>query len=425
MLNKTFMRLVAIVLILSTALPAMAGCNPLDTANRFFDKLRGVETETPTENIPDIPEAPTEPPYDPEKITEYALNSESPVLVTGRTVELSEGLALDLSASTVRFRTRRAGDVSLRGTVGGECELYFTVYVDNVRVCDRIMFPVGESTQVIAENLSDQNHTIEIVRQTEGQYGTFTAERLIMKGSTLGEKPAERDHYIEFIGDSITCGSGVLCKYIRRNDLTHYLPTQTGDCLYDIGYGQWKEEDVTNSYAYLTARALRADCSFISYSAIGLMRSWMNLGFNAQDLYRRGAYLREGGDVYDFSTARKPDLVVINLGTNDIGLMNGGQGGYVGKITDAQYKQAVKNFINQIRASYNDPDLKIVWAVGLMGLATYSLAQEAIREMNDENLYTYRFSSAMDGHRDHPCMKQSVQAASAFRFYLDREGILK
>jgi hypothetical protein len=266
---------------------------------------------------------------------------------------------------------------------------------------------------------------IEIVRQTEGQYGTFTADTLILKGSTLGEKPAERKLYIEFIGDSITCGSGVLCKYITKDDMMTYLPEQTGDCLYDIGEGQWREEDVTHSYAYLTARTLKADCSFISYSAVGLMRSWMNLGFNAQDLYRRGAYLREGGDVYDFSTARKPDFVVINLGTNDIGLMNGGEGGYTGKITDAQYKQAVKNFINQIRTSYGDPELKIVWAVGMMGAATYSLAQAAIEEMNDENLYTYKFMPAMDGHRDHPCMKQGATAAKGFSSFLYREGLTK
>ena len=203
------------------------------------------------------------------------------------------------------------------------------------------------------------------------------------------------------------------------------FPEQTGDCLYDIGEGQWREEDVTHSYAYLTARALNADCSFISYSAIGLMRSWMNLGFNAQDLYKKGAYLREGGDVYDFSNARKPDFVVVNLGTNDIGLMNGGKGGYVGKITDAEYKQAVKNFINQIRTSYGDPDLKIVWAVGLMGSATYALAQEAIEEMNDDRLYTYKFMPAKDGHREHPCMKQGATAAKALRVFLSREGVTK
>jgi hypothetical protein len=324
----------------------------------------------------------------------------------------------------MRFSTTGGGDFGLKGVVGGNCELYFSVYVDGVRVCDRVKFPMGESTQTIVKGLSNEAHEIEIVRQTEGQYGTFTAKTLIMRGSLFGAKPAERDLYIEFIGDSITCGSGVLCKYIKRSDLMHYLPTQTGDCLYDIGEGQWREEDVTHSYAYLTAQALGADSSFISYSAVGLMRSWMNLGFNAQDLYRRGAYLREGGDVYDFSTARKPDLVVINLGTNDIGLMNGGEGGYTGKITDAEYKQAVKNFINQIRTSYNDPNLKIVWAVGLMGEATYPLAQAAIEQLNDANVYCYEFSSAKSGHRDHPCMKQGAEAAEPFAKYLEEAGIV-
>ena len=419
MRKNTFGRLLSLMLISAILLTSLVGCDFLD---QILGKSQEVQTTTTaTEETP----APEEPPYDPERVSEYALDSNSPVLVLGRTVELESGIGMDLSAATIRFSTKRAGDVSLRGVVGGDCELYFTVYVDGERICDRIMFPKGESTQVIAKGLSDENHTIEIVRQTEGQYGVFTAEALILKGSTLGEKPAERKLYIEFIGDSITCGSGVLCKYITKDDMLTYLPKQTGDCLYDIGEGQWREEDVTNSYAYLTARALNADCSFISYSAIGLMRSWMNLGFNAQDLYRQGAYLREGGDVYDFSKARKPDFVVVNLGTNDYGLMNGGQGGYVGKITDAQYKQAVKNFINQIRTSYGDPNLKIVWAVGMMGEATLPLVKEAIKEMNDENLYTYKFMAAMDGHRDHPCMQQSATAVKAFKLFLNREGVTK
>ena len=416
MMNKAFLRSVAFFLILSIALTSLAGCD-------FVDKILGKSQQTEADTTE--PLQIQEEPYDPNRITEYALDSKSPVLVTGRTVELAAGIGLDLSAASMRFYTSRAGDVSLSGTVGGNCELYFTVYVDGERICDRVMFPKGESTQLIAKDLSDEKHLVEIVRQTEGQYGVFTADKLVLKGCTLGEKPAERKLYIEFIGDSITCGSGVLCKYITEEDMMTYLPEQTGDCLYDIGEGQWREEDVTHSYAYLTARALNADCSFISYSAIGLMRSWMNLGFNAQDLYKKGAYLREGGDVYDFSNARKPDFVVVNLGTNDIGLMNGGKGGYVGKITDAEYKQAVKNFINQIRTSYGDPDLKIVWAVGLMGSATYALAQEAIEEMNDDRLYTYKFMPAKDGHREHPCMKQGATAAKALRVFLSREGVTK
>ncbi len=453
-IGRSFLRLIAMALILATALSVLAGC---DFESIIFGNISGSLQETGASDTsgstseipattgttdttgttevsatPEVSEStqeetqkqPEEPPYDPERITEYALNADSPVFVTGRTVELSEGIALDLSAASMRFRTSRAGDVSLKGVAEGDNELYFTVYVDGVRVCDRVMFPKGESTQVIAKGLSDETHLIEIVRQTEGQYGCFTAEALIMKGSTLGTKPAQRKLYIEFVGDSITCGSGVLCKYITWEDMLTYLPEQTGDCLYDMGYGQWREEDVTNSYAYLTARSLNADCSFISYSAIGLVRSWMNLGFNAQDLYRKGSYLRDGGETYDFSNARKPDFVVVNLGTNDIGLMNGGQGGYVGKLTNEQYKQAVKNFIKQIRDSYNDPNLKVVWAVGLMGDGNYSLARAAILEMDDPNLYYYQFSPAMDGHRDHPCMMQSVDAARALKMFLRREGVV-
>jgi len=406
MLNKSLLRVIAVALVLATALSATAGCD-------LFKK----PDEQPQGTDPIEDPEPTPIPYDPERVTEYALNSESPVLVTGRTMALTAGLVLDLSASSMRFRTTGGGDVSLKGLVGAENELYFTVYIDGERQPARVMFPAGESTQVIAKDLSNEAHLIEIVRQTEGQFGTFTAQTLTMKGSLFGAKPAEKKLYIEFIGDSITCGAGNLCKYLTKDNFLTYLPTQSGTCVRtgEHSDAQWIEEDATNSYAYLTARALNADCSLISYSAIGLTKSWGGLTFNMQDHYKKGAFLREGGETYDFSTARKPDFVVVNLGTNDVGQST----------TDAQYKAAVKNFINQIRTAYGDPELKIVWAVGLMGGGRRDAAKAAITEMNDSNIYTYNFSPAQSGHGNHPSMEQHANAVNYFKMSLTSKGLTK
>ena len=412
MKNKSLLRLFALSLVLALALPAVVGCD-------LIDNILGDSKDTDTSGSSDEnPEDEGPVAYDPERVTEYALNAESPVLVTGRTISLDAGLALDLSASAMRFYTTGGGDVSLKGTVGGENQLYFTVYIDGERQPTRVMFPKGESTQVLAKELSNEKHLIEVVRQTEGQFGTFTAQTLTMKGSLFGNKPAEKKLYIEFIGDSITCGNGSLCKYLAADDFLNYLPSQTSTC---IRHGenkdaQWVEEDATNSFAYLTARALKADCSLVSYSAMGLTKSWGGLNdYNMQQHYQKGAFLREGGETFDFSTARKPDFVVVNLGTNDVG-----QSG----ITEAKYKAAVKSFISQIREAYGDPDLKIVWAVGLMGDGNYTWAKAAIDSLNDENLYTYKFSPAQSGHGSHPTIEQHANAAKGFRNYLKNNGVI-
>ncbi len=411
-MNKSLLRLLAFSLVLALALPAVVGC---DLVKNILGKSEDTDTSGSSDENPED-EGPVA--YDPERVTEYALNAESPVLVTGRTISLDTGLALDLSASSMRFYTTGGGDVSLKGTVGGENQLYFTVYIDGERQPTRVMFPKGESEQVIAKDLSNEKHLIEIVRQTEGQFGTFTAEKITMKGSLFGNKPAEKKLYIEFIGDSITCGNGSLCKYLAADDFLNYLPSQTSSC---IRHGenkdaQWVEEDATNSFAYLTARALKADCSLVSYSAMGLTKSWGGLNdYNMQEHFNKGAFLREDGETFDFSTARKPDFVVVNLGTNDVGQTG---------ITEKKYKDAVKSFINQIREAYGDSNLKIVWAVGLMGDGCYTWAKAAIDSLGDENLYTYRFSPAQSGHGNHPTIEQHANAAKGFRNYLKNNGFV-
>ena len=121
MKNKSLLRLFALSLVLALALPAVVGCD-------LIDNILGDSKDTDTSGSSDEnPEDEGPVAYDPERVTEYALNAESPVLVTGRTISLDAGLALDLSASAMRFYTTGGGDVSLKGTVGGENQLYFTV----------------------------------------------------------------------------------------------------------------------------------------------------------------------------------------------------------------------------------------------------------------------------------------------------------
>lgn len=421
--NRILVRLLAIVLVLATALPMTVGCD-------LMDKILGKEKTTePADTDPVSPE-PEVILYDPERITTYDLNAESPVLVTGRTMALSAGLALDLSAASMRFYTTGGGDVSLKGVVGGGDMVFFTIYIDGVRQESRVMFPEGESTQVIASNLSNEAHLIEIVRQTEGQFGSFTAQTVTMKGSLFGQKPAEKKRYIEFIGDSITCGAGCLCKYISKDNFLTYLPTQSSTCIRNGEYkdAQWLEEDATNSYAYLTARELNADCSLVSFSGIGLMRSYAEFGgqkITMPELYAKGAYKRTGGETYDFASARKPDLVVINLGTNDESLKGGGNG-YSGALTKEQYKKAVQDFIAQIRASYNDPDLKIMWATGMMNQAMATWTKEAIRDLDDANVkHTATLSQGTSGHGSHPTYYQQKAAVADLKYALKLQGFVK
>ena len=123
-------------------------------------------------------------------------------------------------------------------------------------------------------------------------------------------KPTEKkDMLIEFIGDSITCGYG-----IDDPDKDHHFVTAT--------------EDVTKAYAYLTAKTLDADYSMLSFSGYGIISGYTDNDNKVSAQTVPQFYTKLGyswGKNGDFSpqesewefSGRQPDLVVVNLGTND------------------------------------------------------------------------------------------------------------
>lgn len=165
-----------------------------------------------------------------------------------------------------------------------------------------------------------------------------TLESLEFYG-VLAPRPENADYYVEFIGDSITCGAGNLWDSSSKTpSMSSMIP---------------EYEDGTQAYAFLTAEALGADASILSCSGIGNDQCW--LPFYIADYYPAQSYCRSKTVPYDFSNARVPDLVVINLGTNDE--MRGS--------AESAYKNGVKDLIVFARASYTT-DTPIVWICGMM-----------------------------------------------------------
>ena len=120
---------------------------------------------------------------------------------------------------------------------------------------------------------------------------------------------------IEFVGDSITCGYGV-----DDENYEHHFSTKT--------------EDVTKAYAYKAAEALNADYSMVAISGYGIISGYTEgdepipeqtipqyydtLGFS----YGGFGASKPQDIKWDF-TKRQPDIIVINLGTNDSSYIKG------------------------------------------------------------------------------------------------------
>ncbi len=133
------------------------------------------------------------------------------------------------------------------------------------------------------------------------------------------------------IGDSITVGSGV--------------EGPTRECTQD---------DYTNNYlAYgsIAARALDVDVVTTAYSGIGVYRGYRADGAPEPPTMsaRFGHTLTEQQTAWDFSKYT-PDVVVINLGTNDASRGD----------TGAAYADAYVEFATEVHETYPDAKLLLI-----------------------------------------------------------------
>lgn len=299
----------------------------------------------------------------------------------GRTQQLSTGLAVDMVASGIEFKGAFVGDVTLdlKCTAVRDNEAYLAVFIDGVRVSDiyfgskretgkfHVTAAEGVKTLTIASFDEPGEHTIRIVKQTESGYALLDFIKLAYTGM-LDNPPEENDLYIEFIGDSLTCAMG------SAGDTS----ISGGGSAQGTKGADW--EDGTFGYAYRTADMLDADYSIVSESGIGLAHTWFTSKMG--NFYTRSSYNRSTTDMYEFE--RTPDLVVINLGTNDHFLKT--TSGHSQHYTDANIVQKeAKALMETIRQNYG-PDVKILWVSGVWSGIEYEENQvnAAIAELGGE-----------------------------------------
>lgn len=172
----------------------------------------------------------------------------------------------------------------------------------------------------LASGLEPGEHTIEVVRVTEGSFGLNTFRGFSVSGRSpeilnWGEGPNRK---IEFIGDSITCGYGV-----EVND--PQLPFSA------------ESENFCLGYSGVTARNLGVDYLAVSRSGIGMVRNFDGPYEGSEntmpELYPDTFYMRPDSGVWDYENF-VPDVVCINLGTNDFSTTGVNVDNYVSAYVD-------------------------------------------------------------------------------------------
>lgn len=283
------------------------------------------------------------------------------VKLHGRTVMDGNNIKMDYAGTGFEIRGTFKGDVEITTQQNSGLLLYGIVDGDFENAKEILAKQSG--TYKIAENLTPGIHNIRLLKATEcgaNEQLQLTVTGLSFNGK-LTEKPADANLYIEVIGDSVTSGCDL---YKKTNPPADELLRQ----------------NVTKSFAELTAQALGADVSIISKSggSAYVVKSGENRAYKLAGEYYKRALYGNLTSTWDFETDRQPDIVVISLGTNDEpgtrddrkGLMNG-----------------MKELMAQVRAAR--PNATIVWGYEIMATGGNEFFQQAVEEFAAEDGNTY------------------------------------
>lgn len=273
----------------------------------------------------------------------------------------------------------------------------FVVEIDSMQPLT-VNFTATDSLITLAENMTDAHHKARITYAIEGYefIPEFRGFHINHGGSMLANahRPSMK---IEFIGNSITCGYGIEDS-IPSNDFS-----------YDT-------ENHTLTYAHLAGRALNADVNIVARSGIGIYRNFggdrkgtdhtMPSEYDNTMLYRPEVK-------WDF-TQFTPDIICINLGTNDTSLDN---------YDIAIYEREYRKFLARLRGLY--PQAKIVLLTGsMLGGKALDDVKSVLDRIAADNDRVYRFDMSPQtgdlgyGAAYHPSAAQARKMADELIRYL-------
>lgn len=276
---------------------------------------------------------------------------------------------------------------------------YFTLFVDGKEKSQISTYdvPFDGNRLFFLDSLAQGRHQLELVLKSEGLFcqPEFYG---FMVGGDFNIYPLERrSKKIEFIGNSITCAYGVeaadeTCPF---NDST---------------------SNFVRSFAFLTASAFDAEMMVVARSGIGMYRNYADKpegSFRPMPVVYRNVLISEENTTWDFSSF-SPDLLVVNLGTNDLSTE-----GFRMELLDKAYR----DFLTEIRNHY--PNTKILLLTGCMLPASPVLDEfqtrlnaivEDRKQMGDTQIYRYDFAphdgTLGYGADWHPSLRQQQKMAN-------------
>lgn len=248
--------------------------------------------------------------------------------------------------------------------------MYVAIYVDGIRTKKIELKKGNNEWHTLADNLpTDRVTTVRVVKLNEGTHGSVVLQGLKANGTL--ENTTLPNRRIIWIGDSISCGFGVLGQ-----SSTEAFSTRTQDIT--LTYG-WLLSDVFNAQRHIIAASGHGVATSSSGSTVEQLIPllYSQTGFRTATQWDHAKY--------------QPDLIVVNLGTNDA----------VGKTTASHLRTGVRSFVTQLRTAH--PSAKIVWVYGFMRDDFADDIKEEVEALGGHFLKAYTIADSKDiGSRNHP-----------------------
>ena len=273
--------------------------------------------------------------------------------IHGRTL-YDNGLFLSWSNSGVELKFKGNKIEFDFSEYTAEQPIYIKLYADDVVV--RYGLP-EKHTKAIYDFSSDKTHTVKLLRVSEGDVPlVLKSIRICGKAPEFLVPPHDKMLKLEFLGDSITAGWGVLANKDRNQYYTF-------------------EQDSTMTYAFLTAEYFNADIRTVCYSGQGVFKNCAgDTGYRFRRIFNMNTRVRDGFNHSDWT----PDVMVLNCGTNDVP---------GGTTYDEMFKEG-EALIDDVRKAYKDA--KIVWVYGMMNDKFHDTFKKLVAKKNnegDKNIY--------------------------------------
>lgn len=229
----------------------------------------------------------------------------------------------------------------------------YGVFVDGKETKVLDLSNAGSDTMfALATGLPQGTHTVAVRLRSEAAYSLTRFRGFRIEG-TPGVAPAGSDRRIEFYGNSITCGYGIL-----DNEPTNPFRVQT------------EHEGLT--FAARAADSLGAERRTICWSGRGVVQ---NYGGDTKSPTVPRLYKQVGTSdtavAWDF-TRWVPQVVVIDLGTNDYSTASAPP-------DSAKFFQAYRGFVDTLHARY--PEARFVLVDGPMLSDDYPQGMKALTKV--------------------------------------------